>query len=210
MNKSLRNLKTIIGGILLVAFCNVGLFGCMAGNYNALRTVAKWNNKFSILPRVLIYIVFIIIPIYPIAGLIDVIVANTIEFWTGDQIIKAQNKKIEKDGQTVEIAHSRAPLRNTTITTTAKNGTKSVTEIRETEQKIIEVYVDGIKTGEIADIEKEMPKLITYAPNGIAPLERHDIDQNKLEYLATGKFSESRGLLEATIGLNRTDVACSK
>lgn len=189
---------------LIIAICNFALFGCAAGNFGFVRSVAKWNLKFSILPRVLIYIAFVIIPVYPIAVLLDVIIGNTIEFWTGSAIIHAGTKTFRKDGNEVRITHSLSPLRKTVIESTDRNGHKDVTEIVENADHSIHVLVNGVKRGEIKDIEKDLSTLLTYASDGLTLDREIPLDSAKLEGSLTGNSFADSIRLQNELKLDRT------
>lgn len=188
--------------------CATSIFGCAAGNFNFIRSVAKWNNSFSLLPRVLLYIVLVVIPVYPVAGFLDLLIGNTIEFWTGNQIIRASNETFKKDGAIINIAHSRAPLRKTVITSVAANGATSITEIRETEAGAIEVYVDGVKRGEITDIQKDLSTLLTYGADGKSVERRQSINHSQLETQLVESVPANVALLSLELNPVRKDF-CS-
>ncbi|MGZ3682209.1 MAG: DUF3332 family protein [Bdellovibrionota bacterium] len=150
--KNVPSLRSV-AMILALAVTNSTLVGCAAGDFGFTRGVAHWNLRFSLLPRILVYILLIIIPVYPIAMFLDVILNNTIQFWTGSAVFVAQNKTFYKDGLRVEVAHSANPLRKTVITAYDKDGkVASTVELRETAQKAIELYVDNMKRAEVKDI----------------------------------------------------------
>lgn len=162
----IANSLKVVAMLLVVAFSHAALSGCAAGNYGFIRTVAKWNLKMSLLPRVLVYIAFVIIPVYPIAMLLDLLIGNTIEFWTEKPIITVAHKTFEKDGMLVQVDHERNPLRKTTLTATDKAGKISVTQIIETPKQTIEVFVDGVKKAELKDIHDVAPLLVRYDESG--------------------------------------------
>ena len=60
---------------------------------------SKWVNE-------LVFVAFCIVPVYEISILVDAVVLNSIEFWTGDKALaQAGEKKVVKNakGQAVEI-----------------------------------------------------------------------------------------------------------
>lgn len=60
---------------------------------------SKWVNE-------LVFVAFCIVPVYEISLLVDAVVLNSIEFWTGDKALaQAGEKKVVKNakGQAVEI-----------------------------------------------------------------------------------------------------------
>lgn len=124
--------------------------GCVGGNFNAIRTIAKWNLSFSILPRIIVYILLIIIPVYPIAGFLDIVIFNTIEFWTNSNPIHASNSVFEKDGIKVAITNTADPLRKTVMLLTYPDGKIQEIRMEETELHAIRVFVDGVEKHELA------------------------------------------------------------
>ena len=137
--------------------------GCAAGNFGFTRGVAKWNLKMALLPRILVYILFVIIPVYGVALLLDLILNNTIEFWTGSALLTAQNKTFYKDGLRVDVVHSADPLRKTVMTVYDKMGkVSSVVELRENSHQAIELYVDNVKKAEVTNIKDGMIQLLHY------------------------------------------------
>lgn len=148
--------------LLILCFSNIGLSGCAAGNFSLTRSVGRWNRKFTEIPRVLIYIAFVIIPVYPIAMLVDLVVTNTIDFWQGGSA-SAMNNTIYKDGYKIKIAHSADPLRKSIMQSYDKNEKLvSTVELRETEQHTIEVYLDGVKKSEVNSIEDGMVQISAF------------------------------------------------
>jgi len=140
--------------VLAFAVTNSALVGCAAGDFGFTRGVAHWNLRMTLLPRILVYILLVIIPVYPIAMFLDLILNNTIQFWTGSAVFVSQNKTFYKDGLRVDVAHSANPLRKTVITAYDKDGKISSTvELRENSQKSIELYVDNVKRAEVKDIK---------------------------------------------------------
>lgn len=61
------------------------------GSFNLTRTVWKFNKNASGNQWVqeLIFLVLIVVPVYEIAAVVDVLVINTIEFWTGSNPVNA-------------------------------------------------------------------------------------------------------------------------
>src|SRR5271154_176112 len=79
------------------------LVGCVAGNFGLTRKVAHWNNSFSLLPRILLYIGLLIIPVYELSMLFYFLINNTIQFWDGSALVTSQNQTFEKDGKKVVV-----------------------------------------------------------------------------------------------------------
>ena len=182
--------RTLATGLALVVLAP-HLTGCVAGNFGATRSVARWNLRYAFIPRALIYIVFIAIPVYPIAVLFDVVLNNTLEFWSNRAIINAKNDWFEKDGYRLHISHFLAPLKMTRITAYDQNGhLHSVTELREGQDKSVQVFIDDQK---IAVFSAQSEDRVLVQPDGQKPirielpaqLERHlENSSRKAEALA--------------------------
>jgi len=70
--------------LTLVAGALVGSSGCF-GSFNLTRKLWGWNKGVSDekFVRELVFLGLNVVPVYSVAGFIDVIITNTIEFWTG-------------------------------------------------------------------------------------------------------------------------------
>lgn len=70
----------------------------MYGTVCSRKKLYAWNeqisNKFV---NELVFVAFWILPVYEVCGLADVLVINSIEFWSGDNPMTASTKKIETD-----------------------------------------------------------------------------------------------------------------
>ena len=104
MNRSIKLVSIALVAVMLT----VGLGGCF-GNFAAVRKVydfnqsfgGKWENSF-------LFWVLSIVPVYGIAAWGDVVIFNTVEFWTGsnpmamgpqDEVIKYASQ----DGKDLKI-----------------------------------------------------------------------------------------------------------
>ncbi len=79
----MKNIFKQIVVVLLIASMALMTFGCY-GSFNLTKKVYNWNgslgNKWVV---ELVFLGMMIVPVYSIAGFIDVIILNLIEFWTG-------------------------------------------------------------------------------------------------------------------------------
>jgi hypothetical protein len=89
---------------LIVAVAAMVSSGCF-GSFQAVRNVYSWNKSFgdgNKWAQELMYIVIGgIVPVYGVAGMLDALVLNSIEFWTGKNPMTATTKVTEKDGTKV-------------------------------------------------------------------------------------------------------------
>lgn len=76
------------------------LTGCF-GSFEATRGVHKWNKSISHnkLAQEALFLGLIIIPVYGVATLLDAIIINSIEFWTGDNPMAKAGDQKRVDGQ---------------------------------------------------------------------------------------------------------------
>ena len=88
-------LSVVLAATLFLSSC-IGSFGLTKKVYNWNNSVgSKWVNE-------LVFLVFGIVPVYEIAIFVDVVVLNTIEFWTGNHPVAANTEVIEtENGQYV-------------------------------------------------------------------------------------------------------------
>jgi len=87
--------------LTLTAAALLGTSGCF-GSFNLTRQLWGWNKDVSKdkFVRELVFLGLNVVPIYGIAGLIDAVVANTVEFWTGENPI-SMTGSIKVDSNTV-------------------------------------------------------------------------------------------------------------
>lgn len=86
--------------ILLTVASSLTLTSCI-GNFNLTKKMLTWNesvsNKFV---NELIFFGFWILPVYEVCALADVLVLNSIEFWSGNNPVAAGQKVVEgNDGR---------------------------------------------------------------------------------------------------------------
>lgn len=91
-----------MGAIALALALAFGIQGCF-GKFNLVRKVYKFNgtvgNKWV---NELVFLVFNIVPVYGVAGFIDAVVLNSIEFWSGKNPVTA---KVVTQGDKVMAMH---------------------------------------------------------------------------------------------------------
>ena len=84
----------------MAAVCMIGASGCVGGDngFALTRKVYKWNKSLDGLwVQELVFLVASIIPVYGFSALIDALILNSIDFWTGSNPVAS--KTIEMDGQ---------------------------------------------------------------------------------------------------------------
>ncbi len=90
----------LLSAALIVVFM-VTTIGCY-GSFNLVKKVYKWNGTLG--DKWLNEVAFLalcIVPVYEIAGFVDAVVLNSLEFWTGKNPVTADHGRsviISKDG----------------------------------------------------------------------------------------------------------------
>lgn len=88
--------KFFLTAALAALLCS-SMTSCM-GKFALTRNLYAWNdqvsNKFV---NEIVFVAFWILPVYEVCGLADLLVLNTIEFWSGDNPMTASTKVIDTD-----------------------------------------------------------------------------------------------------------------
>ena len=93
-------MKRIIAALLIGSILVFSFASCY-GSFKALKTVHQWNGSLgNKVLNTLVFWVFCIIPVYEVAALVDVIIFNLVEFWTGSNPIASVPLK---DGSLAEF-----------------------------------------------------------------------------------------------------------
>ena len=90
-------MKKIVISAAIAALMCTSLSSCM-GQFALTKHLYAWNeqisNKFV---NELVFVAFWILPVYEVCGIADVLVLNSIEFWSGDNPMTASTKAIDTD-----------------------------------------------------------------------------------------------------------------
>lgn len=90
-------MKKLIIPVAIAALLCSSLSSCM-GKFALTKNVYAWNeqisNKFV---NELVFVAFLILPVYEVCGLADILVLNSIEFWSGDNPMTASTKVIDTE-----------------------------------------------------------------------------------------------------------------
>ncbi len=102
-----RSFVNIVSSILIAVLLTTA-FGCY-GSFQLINKVYKFNGGLgSKFVNELGFLVMVIVPVYGVAGFVDAVVLNTIEFWTGTNPM-AQNNGT----RTISLPEGNLTMNNT-------------------------------------------------------------------------------------------------
>ena len=88
--------KFSIAVVLCLSSCF--LFNSCIGSFALTNRVLDWNNQVgSKFVNELVFFAFLVLPVYEVTALADILVINSIEFWSGKNPVTASTKMIETD-----------------------------------------------------------------------------------------------------------------
>lgn len=92
----MKKITLKVGVILAVAAC-FPLQSCI-GSFALTNKVLSWNRQVSSkFVNELVFFAFWVIPVYEVTSLADLVVLNSIEFWSGNNPVEASMKSVETD-----------------------------------------------------------------------------------------------------------------
>jgi hypothetical protein len=105
MRSGISRWARITAVVALTAFVPVATAGCF-GSFNLTKKIYQFNKDINPDKWIqwLTFLVLSIVPIYGIGVLVDVIVANSLEFWTGENPIMAGTEPRTLSGPNGEVA----------------------------------------------------------------------------------------------------------
>lgn len=81
--------------VLCVLMGSMTLTSCI-GSFRLTNSVLKWNNQVgSKFLNELVFVAFWILPVYEVTSLADILVINSIEFWSGKNPLTASTKVVD-------------------------------------------------------------------------------------------------------------------
>jgi hypothetical protein len=104
-----------IKSVALVGFAALFMLiqtGCF-GSFGLTKEVYKFNSKVgSKWVNELVFLVFCAVPVYEIAGFVDVVILNSIEFWTGSNPMamapgQSETQQVKFDGKLYNLTATR-------------------------------------------------------------------------------------------------------
>ena len=130
------------------------------GSFNLTRRLYQFNK--SVAPNKWVrWLVFVAIsPIYPAASTLDLLFANTLEFWTGDNPITARTV-VGPDGEVAQLI----PVENgARIVITERSGAvHTATLLRERPGVVAAYDAEGRLAGRLIGLGTETPRLVASA-----------------------------------------------
>ncbi|MDE6416892.1 MAG: DUF3332 domain-containing protein [Duncaniella sp.] len=93
--------KHILTRAIILAMCAGMVSTSCIGKFQLTRNLLNWNKNISSkFVNELVFIALCIVPVYEVSALADLIVLNSIEFWSGSNPLAAGTKVIDgKDGR---------------------------------------------------------------------------------------------------------------
>ena len=89
--------NSILVSLLLATFALVPLQSCI-GSFALTSKIITWNNQVgSKFVNELVFFAFWILPVYEVTSLADLLVLNSIEFWSGNNPVEAYTKTVETE-----------------------------------------------------------------------------------------------------------------
>lgn len=99
----MRKIKIAVAALLIAGTSLV--FSSCIGSFGLTNKVLGWNRNIgSKFVNELVFIAFCIVPVYEVTALADILVINSIEFWSGENPLTASTKVVDTDNGRYLIA----------------------------------------------------------------------------------------------------------
>ena len=130
-------LALLCAGILVLSGCH--------GSYGLTKKLLRWNgtlgNKWL---NSCVHFLLWVVPVYEVSiGLVDFLVLNTVEFWTGSNPLAAGDSYYEKDAQGNEILAVKNADGSMTVEMTTAAGEKATMTLQRDENVIRALDAEG-------------------------------------------------------------------
>ena len=94
--KTMKKIKLSVAAFLLAAGALV--FNSCIGSFTLTKNVMDWNNRVGVkFVNELVFVAFWILPVYEVTAIADLLVLNSIEFWSGTNPMTASTKIIDSE-----------------------------------------------------------------------------------------------------------------
>lgn len=159
MSKKIIQVTAMLLVLIFVSFSSISCYG----NFSLVKKLYKWNgtveNKFA---RSAFTWVMFIIPVYGVAGFIDFVILNLIEFWSGENPVtmsagEKEVQYVEKDGKTYRIT---ATQNRFDIVEQGENRSISLVYLEDEKAWYVESQDGLVKVAEFSDKNAETLSLI--------------------------------------------------
>ena len=134
------------------------------GSFNLTRKSYQFNKGVSADKWVRWLVFMVMSPIYPLAGLVDVLFANSVEFWSGNNPITAQLEPRTVIGPNGEVA-SLIPVENGArlVITEPSGAVHTATLLREAPGVVAAYDADGRLVQRLVGLGTDAPRLLDLA-----------------------------------------------
>lgn len=103
-NPNIMKKRYLTGAVAALLLCSVSLSSCI-GSFRLTNSVLKWNNQVgSKFINEIVFFAFWVLPVYEVTSIADLLVLNSIEFWSGRNPLTASTKVVETGDATYLIA----------------------------------------------------------------------------------------------------------
>ena len=93
-------------------------FQSCIGSFSLTNSVLDWNkNVGRKFVNELVFVAFWILPVYEVTGIADLLILNSIEFWSGKNPVEASVKTIKTDNGSYLVAYDKSGYKITNIET---------------------------------------------------------------------------------------------
>ena len=134
------------------------------GSFNLTRKAYQFNKSVSSDKWVRWLVFLVMSPIYPLAGLVDVLFANSVEFWSGSNPITAQLEPQTVVGPNGEVA-SLIPVENGAriVVTEPSGAVHSMTLLREAPGVVAAYDAEGTLVRRLIGLGTDQPRIVEVA-----------------------------------------------
>jgi hypothetical protein len=131
------------------------------GSFNLTRKTYQFNKSVSPDKWVRWLVFLAMSPIYPLAGMVDVLFANSVEFWSGSNPITAQLEPQTVVGPNGEVA-SLIPIENGAriVVTEPSGAVHTATLLREAPGVVAAYDAEGTLVSRVVGLGSEHPQIV--------------------------------------------------
>ena len=175
--------------------------GCF-GEFALTRRVWEWNDDLSDskFVKTLVFYVLNIIPVYGIAGFIDVVILNLIEFWSGSNPMSMNEGDYEMQMATIKGEKFKMEATKDTFTTTQITGTKAgeVRVMKFDRNDMTWKYTDSKVCDQpvVSFLDAKGENVRVYTGSGAVDMATTDMQDKDL---LLAKFNANKGLVTASV-----------